>query len=727
MSEPGVLVTAAEISRLAGVTRATVSNWRRRHADFPAPTGGTESSPGYELEAVRAWLAARGQLPASSPAGDLATALRARAARGPSDDRLALQLLALVPALAVLDEPALKRMADLPDDGVAPEVWAVVAPHIEQLPGLEGHELTEPAGSVLRALLGSVRSVGARRTVDVLAEHASGDAASASGVYATPEPLADLMAALAADAGGSMPPSVFDPTCGTGGLLAAAARAGATTLSGQDILESQAAQAAVRLRMAAPGAHCTIRAGDSLRDDAFPDLVADAVLCNPPYGVRNWGADEVGVDRRWRYGLPPRGESELAWVQHCLAHLREGGTAVVLMPPGAAERPSGRRIRAEIVRRGVLHAVLALPPGMATPLHVGLHLWVLKASTGGARGADHVLFVDFARKLQDERRSKSSTGGQAGTTAERAADWPVLRKKILAAWRTFTVRPEMFDPVPNVACSRPIVDLLDDAMDLTPARHVRAAVPAPEPDRQDARAHILRSRLRRAGDALRVLNGGQEWRAAGAEPRAWRTATVADLLRGGAIVMERAAPSARTTQPPGTQTLPIEMPERPVLTAHDVASRRPASGLLSDARITDQVEIRVGDVILPELLNRRAVPARVAGARDAGALLGPSLYLLRPDPDRLDSWFLAGFLSDEENLHSATVGTSVVRVDVRRLRVPLLPLTEQRDYGVAFRRLRALNAAADLASRLADELAHQMAAGLTSGALLPPTSDTKTA
>ena len=72
-------VTAAEISRLAGVTRATVSNWRRRHPDFPAPSGGTETSPAYDLNAVRSWLSARGQLPATSPADDLRTALRTSA------------------------------------------------------------------------------------------------------------------------------------------------------------------------------------------------------------------------------------------------------------------------------------------------------------------------------------------------------------------------------------------------------------------------------------------------------------------------------------------------------------------------------------------------------------------------------------------------------------------------------------------------------------------------
>ena len=60
-------LTAADIARLAGVTRATVSNWRRRHADFPAPSGGTDASPAYDRAEVEAWLAARGALPALPP------------------------------------------------------------------------------------------------------------------------------------------------------------------------------------------------------------------------------------------------------------------------------------------------------------------------------------------------------------------------------------------------------------------------------------------------------------------------------------------------------------------------------------------------------------------------------------------------------------------------------------------------------------------------------------
>ena len=76
--------------------------------------------------------------------------------------------------------------------------------------------------------------------------------------------------------------------------------------------------------------------GDSLRRDVFPGVLADAVLCDPPFHERGWGHEELTADPRWIYGLPPRLEPELAWVQHTLAHLAPGGLAVVLMPAAAA-------------------------------------------------------------------------------------------------------------------------------------------------------------------------------------------------------------------------------------------------------------------------------------------------------------------------------------------------------------------------------------------------------
>ncbi|MCX4388826.1 SAM-dependent methyltransferase [Micromonospora peucetia] len=695
-------VTAAEISRLAGVTRATVSNWRRRHPDFPAPSGGTETSPAYDLNAVRSWLSARGQLPASSPADDLRTALRTSA----TDLAHRSRLLPLVVAASRIADTEVEKAIGLPDDQLSTWAQKTSRSYAVDIPGTGSLTHQPEEAELLRAVLRCVDEEGAAQTLEVLAE---GDVSEgrAGGAYRTPPPVTDLMAEFLAGPGEPYPDRVFDPACGVGGLLLAAAGRGARELHGQDVVGVFAAQAAARLAVQADGTKAHVQVGDSMRDDAFPTLVADAVLCTPPYGHREWGHEDLAYDPRWMFGLPPKGESELAWLQHCLAHLTPGGRAVLLMPPGAAFRPSGRRIRAEMVRSGALRAVVALPVGMAQPLHIGLQLWLLERPHPQATLPSTVLLVDTAGA---EATGTDDTPGRRSTL-----DWPAVRSAALDAWHAFDRHPDNYDPVPGVTRAVPVVDLLDEAVDLSPARHVRAAPVPARPDELAETAYELRSRLRRAATGLVALSGGHTWPPAGADPRPWRTASVADLLRGAALTLLRAPAAIRSSSPAGPGS---ELPR--TLTARDVVSRRPASGAAEEERSDEDVTIRAGDVILPEMLHEGVSPARVADASDAGHLLGRHLHLLRPDPGRLDPWFLAGFLAAEDNLSAASSGTTVVRTDPRRLRLPLLPLVEQQRYGRAFRQLHALRVAADIANRLADETARTLAAGLTGGALLPP-------
>ncbi|MGQ4517109.1 N-6 DNA methylase [Streptomyces sp. DW26H14] len=699
-------VTAADISRLAGVTRATVSNWRRRHPDFPTPSGGTDASPTYDLDAVRAWLSARGQLPEDTPADRLRTALRAH----PGDGEPALRLLPVVLAAARLDRREREALAELRDDALLRWVRSAADDEAPNVPGTEealgtenaayGPEAAEP----LRTLLRVVVKDGAESATNVLAERLLEDTGGTR-TYLTPRPLAALMARLLTDSARPFPATVLDPACGTGSLLAAAASAGATELRGQDVLAAQAAQAAVRLRLSAPEAGVTVRAGDSLRSDAFKGVSADAVLCNPPYGVRDWGHKDLAYDQRWAYGVPPKGEPELAWVQHCLAHLAPGGHAVLLMPPAVAERTAGRRIRAQLVRDGALRAVVSLPQGAATPLHIGLHLWVLEQPDPGAEPPGTVLLVD------------------AATSENQDLDWAAIDDTVLSAWQSYLADQDGFTGTPGTADAVTITDLLNEAVDLTPARHVRSA--SGRGLRPTLLARQVWELYGQLHDAVRDLTGlstERSWPPADDRPRDWRTATVADLLRGGALSLLRTAPPGRRTRSgeplPGSEP---ELGERATLTATDVIQNRPASGTEADLPTGAPLPlIQRGDVLLTETLRGgRGAIARVVESSETGCFLGSHLLLFRPDHRRLDPWFLAGFLSAEQNVNAAATGTSIVRVDPRRLRVPLLPLAEQQRYGVAFRRLHELRTAARRADQAAKDVTRLLSTGLTGGALLP--------
>ncbi|MET7850746.1 hypothetical protein ABZT48_21460 [Streptomyces avermitilis] len=156
-----------------------------------------------------------------------------------------------------------------------------------------------------------------------------------------------------------------------------------------------------------------------------------------------------------------------------------------------------------------------------------------------------------------------------------------------------------------------------------------------------------------------------------------------------------------------------------VLTGADIARGSGPTGDPAELRSVVVPLVAVGDVLVRAIAGGDGTMARVAGEEDVGALLGPHVHLFRPDPARLDAWFLAEFMGAEENIAGASTGSTVLTVSPGRLRVPLLPLEEQQQYGEAFRHVHELRAEAQRATRLAEQTARLLAGGLTGGQLLP--------
>ncbi|MFE2230833.1 N-6 DNA methylase [Streptomyces kronopolitis] len=413
---PDATATAAEIARLAGVTRAAVSNWRRRRSDFPAPVGGTSASPLFSLAEVRQWL--DGQRDGREVSGEVRLW---QALRGAYGEDMARALAAVGEYLwgdaeELVDQAAREAVDGLVDDRMPAEVMdALVARLLE---------------STARAALDGVSTLRLARAVREFAGETSG--------------------------------TVFDPACGIGSLLVAVGGGAVQSRLGQDTQADAARVAQVRAALAATGKAAPVQvvAGDSLRADAFPDLRADLVVCEPPTTVADWGRELLLVDPRWEAGVPSRGESELAWLQHCYHHTAPGGRAVVVLPASVAHRRSGRRIRAELVRRGCVTAVVALPPGLAASHALPLHLWLLSRPSAPGRAAGAVRMADLSANSPD------------------------------GPW----------DPQPHQEAEVQLIDLLDNEVDLTPSRYVRE----PEPDYAVEYAKLredLDTRLRR----LRVL------------------------------------------------------------------------------------------------------------------------------------------------------------------------------------------------------------------------------
>lgn len=685
MPENAAEVTAAGIARLAGVGRAAVSNWRRRHADFPRPVGGTETSPSFALHEVERWLRAQGKL-AEVPlrervwqqlSGHPAGAVTALGHAG------CLLLLVRDRPTAWLELAAVsdKRLLTMLPAALDTVLTARFGDRRSAVPTPSAAEL-EGSVPLLRGSAELAAETGARQAFEfLLGRHLD---ANPRQYTLTPAGPAELMAALAgADIPGR---TVFDPASGTGGLLRAVRQPAA--LYAQDTDPELASLTAVRLALHGD-ADIRAAAGDALRADAFPGLAADAVLCHPPFNERNWGHEELAYDPRWEYGFPARTESELAWVQHALARLRPGATAVLLMPPAVASRKSGRRIRADLLRRGALRAVVSLPAGAAPPYGIPLHLWVLRRPVAGDRPGQEVLLVDTAELAEP--------GGGRGKL-----DWQGVHRAVLEAWQPFD-RDGGVPERPGRSRAVPVIELLDDDVDLAPARHL----PPPAAGGGAAELTGVRERLTETLRLVRDLTPEVAApAAAGASLRPGTT--VGELVRAGALELRSGGTGT------GTGTGPV-----PVLTEHDVHEGTAPSGALPEGRAPgeDPVEpvlLRAGDVVVPVL--GAGPSARVVDEATAGAALGRNLQLLRPDPAALDPWFLAGFLrGTANNRQASSYASTATRLDVRRLQLPRLPLAEQRRYGDRFRALAEFESALRRAGRLGEQLVQGLYDGLTDG------------
>ncbi len=701
-----VHVTLAEIARIAGVGRAAVSNWRRRHDTFPAPVAGSDTSPQFSLSEVEQWLRHNGKV----------GGVGSRERLWPQFEALGDRTLA---GLAIAE--IARRM---PVGNVA-------------MTGPEGGELPEDARRLVDRTVESAGRADGQEIFEFLLSRWLDT--HVRQINVTPAPLAGLMAVIADlfSRKSQVPGSVLDPACGAGGLLIAAARQWAAAdrtsdlvLAGTERDLALASLAAARLGFvsaeqggsrrggrgtAGPRVHIAggdVRVGDSLRADPHGDFRADVVLCNPPFNERDWGHEELATDPRWTYGLPPRTEPELAWVEHTLARLKPAGVAVILLPPAVASRRAGRRIRGALLRAGAIQGVIALPPGTAAPYSVSLHLWVLQApvpttttTTTAATTRREVLMVDAAAS------APRPGGGPQGI------DWPELHEHVVTAVRSYIARSESkvngrsrsAAGLPAGCVAVPVMDLLDEQVDLTPARYVPGAGVSGGVQLRDSWLEFedLLRNLSELADLLSRFDLASEGGTA-------VTTTVGDLDRAQALTIH----AGRDT-PAGLTRL--EVPSGgavPMLTVPDLLrGGKPRSWLPTDqvSRATGALTIaEANDVVVVGV--ERAYRAWVQA--DGPIVLGPQLYVLRADPALLDPWFITGCLRAPANARQASTHTSSSsRIDVRKLQVLQLLLAEQRRYAQAFQQLAVMEEALLNVQVVGANLLRGLSNGLAAGQL----------
>jgi type I restriction enzyme M protein len=212
---------------------------------------------------------------------------------------------------------------------------------------------------------------------------------------------------------------------------------------------------------------------DTFYADKHPDVRADYVLANPPFNMSDWA--RTVDDPRWRYGVPPAGNANFAWLQHIVSKLGERGTAGVVLANGSmSSKQSGEgQIRAAMVEADLVVAMVALPPQLFRTTQIPACLWFFgkdKGPQGSRKLADRrgeVLFVD-ARGMGTmvDRTERVLTEEEVGRIAG-----------AYHAWRGMpSAAGEKYEDVPGFCCSATLDEIRTHDHVLTPGRYVGAAV-----------------------------------------------------------------------------------------------------------------------------------------------------------------------------------------------------------------------------------------------------------
>lgn len=198
---------------------------------------------------------------------------------------------------------------------------------------------------------------------------------------------------------------VYDPCCGSGGMFVQSvkflqAHSGnreRISVYGQESNADTWKMAKMNMAIRGIDADFGPYHADTFFEDLHPILKADFIMANPPFNLSNWGQDKLKEDKRWKYGLPPAGNANFAWIQHMIHHLAPNGKIGLVLANGAlSSQTSGEgEIRKNIIEADLIEGIIALPTQLFYSVTIPVTLWFISKNK---KQKGKTLFID-ARKM----------------------------------------------------------------------------------------------------------------------------------------------------------------------------------------------------------------------------------------------------------------------------------------------------------------------------------------
>ena len=234
------------------------------------------------------------------------------------------------------------------------------------------------------------------------------------GQFYTPRCVVQLLVEMLAPYHGR----VLDPCCGSGGMFVQSMEfvkahatgngnggkaKGGISIFGQESNATTWKLARMNLAIRGIEGNLGSEPADSFHRDLHRDLKADYILANPPFNDSDWGGERLREDPRWKYGAPPAGNANYAWVQTFLYHLAPSGPAGFVLANGSmSSNQSGEgEIRKALIEADLVDCMVALPGQLFYSTQIPVCLWFLTRDKRNQKFRDrggHTLFI-YARKL----------------------------------------------------------------------------------------------------------------------------------------------------------------------------------------------------------------------------------------------------------------------------------------------------------------------------------------
>jgi type I restriction enzyme M protein len=356
------------------------------------------------------------------------------------------------------DNPTLK--------GVLPKDYARPALDKQRL-----GELIDLIGSITLGGNGTGNNKG-RDILGFVFEYFLGQFADAEGKkggqFYTPQSIVKLLVEMLAP---EAEKRVYDGCCGSGGMFVQSEkfiemhehRKGKISIFGQE--SNPTTYKLCRMNLAIRGIEAKIELGDTLLNDKLPETKVDYILANPPFNVSDYQIQKD--DHRWKYGVPPSGNANYAWLQHFISKLAPGGTAGIVLANGSmsSDTNSEGEIRKNLIENDLVDCMVSLPTQLFYNTQIPACLWFLSRNKTNGKyrnHSGHFLFID-AREIGTmiNRRQKELSDEDIAKIGELYHNW---RSK---EWES------KYKDVPGLCQSVSLEEVSKNNYILTPGRYVQ--------------------------------------------------------------------------------------------------------------------------------------------------------------------------------------------------------------------------------------------------------------